>query len=121
MSFIPLQITLRDIEQTDTIETKIREKAEKLTKFSDQIISCHVVAEFSKKHLNHGKLFSITVNVVIPSHEFVAHKEDENLYVALRDAFKSLTRQLTDSKDKEEKATHRGAPKHITVEEKVAA
>ncbi|HBD09401.1 MAG TPA: 30S ribosomal protein S30, partial [Syntrophobacteraceae bacterium] len=42
---IPLQITSRDIELPESIETVIREKADKLKTFNDQIIGCRVVVE----------------------------------------------------------------------------
>jgi ribosome-associated translation inhibitor RaiA len=40
---IPLQITSRDFELTDAIESAIREQAEKLDRIYDQIVRCEVV------------------------------------------------------------------------------
>jgi ribosome-associated translation inhibitor RaiA len=42
---VPLQVTSRDIDLPDSIDAIIREKAEKLNTFNDQIISCRVVVE----------------------------------------------------------------------------
>ncbi|MBI5783090.1 MAG: HPF/RaiA family ribosome-associated protein, partial [Gammaproteobacteria bacterium] len=42
---IPLQITLKDMPQSEAVESRIREKAEKLNRFHERIISCRVVVE----------------------------------------------------------------------------
>ncbi len=93
---IPLQVTIRDIPQSDTVEERIQEKAEKLEQFCTQIISCHVVAEYSKNHANHDKVYCIKINLNIPGKQLVDQKEDSNLYVAIADAFDSIERQLTE-------------------------
>jgi len=54
----PLQITFRDIERSDALETHIREKAEKLETFFEPIMSCRVVVEMPHQHKNQGKLFT---------------------------------------------------------------
>ena len=47
---IPLQITGRNFELTEAIESEIRQKAEKLDKFYDRIIRCRVVVESPQRH-----------------------------------------------------------------------
>ena len=99
---IPLQITFRDMEPSDAVEAKIREKAEKLDRFHDHIMSCRVVVEMPHQHHNQGKLFHVTVDITVPGSEIVAnHASDQNHahedpYVAIRDAFDAAKRQLED-------------------------
>lgn len=91
----PLQITIRDIGQSEMIEEQIRHRAEKLNKFSDQIISCHVVVELVQQSQHQGKLYTVRINLAIPGKELVVnHNEKEDLYVAIREAFDDMVRQL---------------------------
>jgi ribosomal subunit interface protein len=97
MANYPLQITIRDIPQSDTVQEKIQTKAEKLCeRYCAQITNFKVVAEYEKKHQNHGKLYKVTVDVNIPSHTLVATKSHGTLYIAIREAFRSIKRQLDD-------------------------
>ncbi|MDF1653846.1 MAG: HPF/RaiA family ribosome-associated protein [Coxiellaceae bacterium] len=100
MVSIPLQVTIRDIPQSDAVETRIHEKAEKLEQFCNQIISCHVVAEYSKNHPNHDKVYCVRINLNIPGKQLVDQKEDPNLYVAIADAFECIVRQLNEYNDR---------------------
>lgn len=92
----PLQITIRDIPHSDAVEQHIREKTDKLTQFAPNIISCHVIVEQTQKHQHQGKLYGVHINLAMPGKEFATtRKEDENLYVAVRDAFDSMREQIT--------------------------
>ncbi len=92
---IPLQVTFRDMSPSEAVETRIREKAEKLERFYDRIISCRVVVETPQRHKHNGKLHRVNIDLSVPGTELVAnHAEDEDVYVAVRDAFDAITRQL---------------------------
>jgi len=91
----PLQITFRDIEHSDALETHIREKAEKLETFFEPIMSCRVVVEMPHQHKNQGKFFNVRIDIGVPGSEIVVNRDrHEDVYVALRDAFDAATRQL---------------------------
>ncbi len=93
----PLQITFRDIEQSDALEAHIREKAEKLETFFEPIMSCRVVVEMPHQHKQQGKFFNVRVDVGVPGKEIVVNRDKhEDVYVALRDAFDATKRQLDD-------------------------
>ena len=94
---IALQITGRDFELTETIEESIRQKAKKLEVFYDQIMRCRVVVEAPHKHQQKGVLYNVRLYITVPDEELVVKKElNEDLYVAIRDAFDSARRQLQD-------------------------
>jgi ribosome-associated translation inhibitor RaiA len=42
---LQLQITIRELSGSQALEDKIREKALKLAKLYDQVLSCHVVVD----------------------------------------------------------------------------
>jgi ribosomal subunit interface protein len=99
---LPLQITFRDIPQSDAVEARIREKAAKLDQYYDRIMSCRVVIESPHAHKNHGKLYHVRLDITVPGGEVVVsrtpdqHQAHEDIYVAIRDAFDAAKRQLED-------------------------
>ncbi len=93
---IPIQITIRDSLGSKALEENIRKKAEKLTQFFQQIQNCHVVVESPQKHKRQGKLFSVHIDVNVPGKELVVDsKANEDVYIAVRNAFNALKRQIS--------------------------
>lgn len=89
------QVTIRDIPNSDALENHIQEKAQKLNQFHQRITSCHVVVEMPQKHKHQGKLFNVKVDISVPGKELVVtHKKNEDVYIAIRDAFNALARRL---------------------------
>jgi len=106
---IPLQVTFRDMEHSDAVETRIREKADKLQRYYDRIMGCRVVVEMPQRHKHQGKLHSVRIDLTVPGAELVAnHTQHEDVYVAIRDAFDAMSRQLEDyaRKQRGEVKTH---------------
>ena len=94
---LPLQLVMRDIPHSEAIEAKIRQKAERLDRFYDKIMSCRVVVETPQRHQNQGKLYSVRIDVTVPGSELVVNRDkDEDIYVAIRDAFDAMGRKLED-------------------------
>lgn len=92
---IPLQVTFRNMPHSDAIEAKINEKAAKLDKYYDKIMSCRIVVEESQRRQHQGKLFSVHIDITSPGKELaVTREENEDPYVALRDAFNTAARRL---------------------------
>jgi ribosomal subunit interface protein len=94
---IPLQITFRGLPHSDALETRIREKTDKLQEFHSRITSCRVVVEEEHRHKRQGKQFTIRVDIRVPGSEIVIDRgHDEDVYIALRDAFDAAGRKLED-------------------------
>lgn len=92
---LPLQITIRDMPHSEALDARIRDKAAKLAEFHPNITSCRVTIEESRKHHRQGRHFQALVDLRVPGHELVSnHHHDEDVYVALRDAFQAVRRQL---------------------------
>jgi len=92
---IPLQITIRDIPPSEALTNHIKEKASKLERFADKIISCHVVVEVPQKHKHNGKIYNTRIDITVPKEEIVINKvQDEDIYVSIRDAFNAAKRKL---------------------------
>ncbi|MCD6039969.1 MAG: hypothetical protein K0S27_1369 [Gammaproteobacteria bacterium] len=93
---MPVQVTIRDISSSKALEEHIRAKVEKLAHYYRQIQNCHVVVELPQKHKHQGKLFSVHIDLNVPGKELVVdRKQNENVYVAVRNAFNALKRQIS--------------------------
>jgi ribosomal subunit interface protein len=96
-----LQITFRNIDASPAVEAKIRERARELEQFFDRIVSCRVVIEAPNRR-RHGDLYHIRVDLKVPGHEIVVkrdppeHHAHEDIFVAVRDSFDAVRRQLED-------------------------
>ena len=94
---IPLQISLHGIERSNALYTAIQDKAAKLERYYDRIISCRVVLEVDARHKHHGKQFTVRIDLKVPGGEIAVNREhSEDLQIALRDAFDAARRQLED-------------------------
>jgi ribosomal subunit interface protein len=95
---IPIEITLRDIPHSEAVETRIREKIEKLDRFHERVMSCRVTVESPQQRKHQGKLYSVHIDIKVPGGgELVVNRiQNEDIYVAIRDAFNAVARQLED-------------------------
>lgn len=98
---VPLQVSFRGIHKSDGIENLIREKAEKLERLCDHLMSCRVAVEKPQKHLHSGNPYRVRIDMTVsPGHELVIRREPgkgnmhDPLDVVIRDAFDSATRKL---------------------------
>ena len=120
---IPLQITFRDMDQSDAIEKVIREKSEKLDQFAE-IMSCRVVVQMINKHQHKGTIYQVSIDIKVRGAEIVVSRDrgvdhsHEDVYVALRDAFDAARRQLQDhQRISHQKVKAHDVPPHGRVSE----
>ena len=101
-TYPPVQITFRGIDRSATIEKCIRDRAARLDRFYDRIISCRVTIDSPHRHRHKGKLYSIRLDLTIPGHEIAVTRESqldhshEDIYVAIRDSFNEAKRRIQD-------------------------
>ena len=101
---IPLQLTWRGLDRSEAIEAAVRDAANKLHQFHQRIVSCRVVLEQSDRHKRHGRQFAVRLDVRAPRTEIAINKEhDEDVYIALRDAFFDARRKLDEQLKEKEK------------------
>ncbi len=92
-----IQVTFRDIPYSEALENQIHDHAEKLSQYFERFIHCRVVLTIPQKHKHQGKIFNVRINLLVPGKELVVtHQQNEDLYIAIRDAFNALSRQLED-------------------------
>jgi ribosomal subunit interface protein len=121
---LPLQIAFRNLARSPAIEASVREHAERLDRYYDRIMSCRVMVEESHKHHRRGNHFHVRVDVTVPGAELVASREPDehhrytDVYVAIRDAFDTMRRQLEDyARRHDQRAKAHAAPPHGRIVE----
>jgi len=113
-----VQITFRDMEPSEAVAARIRERAAKLEQFHPRITSCRVIVEAAKRRQKATE-YQVHIDLVLPGQELAVshdHKEKkpaDDMYVAIRNSFDALERQLKAMADRRrgEVKTH-GAPPH---------
>jgi len=97
---VALQIGFHGLTHSDAIEARVREKAAWLENFHDRIMTCRVMVELPHRHHHKGKLYNVRVDVTVPGTELVVNRAPgdnpahADVYVAIRDAFDAMRRQL---------------------------
>ena len=118
----PLQITFRHMDSSDAVATRIRERAEELERFCDQITSCRVVVECRHPRRLQVNLFQVRIDLNVPGREITvgrdpaAHHAHEDIYVAIRDSFDAARRLLEDyAREQRGDVTLHAVPDHGRV------
>ncbi|MEW6296656.1 MAG: HPF/RaiA family ribosome-associated protein [Thermodesulfobacteriota bacterium] len=93
----PLQITTEDFPLSAAVEADIRERAAKLETFYDGIIGCRVAVEAPITHHRKGGPFNVRIDLTVPGAELVVNRQaEEDLPVAIREAFDAMRRRVED-------------------------
>jgi len=101
------------MDWSDAVAERIQKEADKLSKYFDRITHCRVTVK-APHHHHHGERFHISIDLGVPGKELSVthhptakpesekprHKSEEmeaphkDAYVAIRDAFRAMRRQL---------------------------
>lgn len=113
---IPMQTTFRNMDHSVAVVARLQDEADKLDQYFDRITSCRVMVEAPHRHRRRGDSFHIRIELGVPGKELIVahepavkHEEEgarnkrlevggphQDVYVAIRDAFKAMQRQLQD-------------------------
>jgi cold shock CspA family protein len=99
---IPVEITYKELGRTPALDQRIHEWVGKLERVFDRITRCEVLVETPHRHHRQGNAFHVRVRLTVPGGEIVASHDPgpsgahEDVYVALRDTFLAVRRQLED-------------------------
>ena len=99
---VPLELSFRNMDSSEAIETNVREKVDKLERYFGRINSCRVVVEAPHRHRRKGKIYHVRIDVGVPGRNIIVDRDPhenhahEDVYVAIRDAFDAARRQLED-------------------------
>src|SRR3990167_772538 len=96
----PIDIIFRHVDSSESIREDAYQRALKLAHFSDEIMHCQVVIENHHHHQNAGNLYHVRIDLKISGTSLVVNRDPDkhlahkDVYVAIRDAFEAMTRQL---------------------------
>lgn len=99
---VPLELTYRDVEKTDALDSLVNEKVAKLERLSGGMLnSCHIAIEKIHDRPSSGSPYRVRIDMTMPpGHELVAESNpvENNQYVevdtVIRDAFSKAERQV---------------------------
>jgi ribosomal subunit interface protein len=106
---IPLEVTFLNMDPSEAVEARVREKAKRLERYFDRMTHCRVVIEAPHRNLHKGKIYHVKIDIGIPGRANVLVNRDteadhthEDVYVAVRDAFDAAKRQMQEIVDRME-------------------
>jgi len=92
---LPVHIQFHGLEASEAVELKAREFAGKLETLAPDLMACRVAIDLVQKHQQQGRPYGVRIDLTLPGHELTVNRvQDEDVYVALRDAFDNMKRQL---------------------------
>jgi ribosomal subunit interface protein len=100
------QVLFRGVDHSDAVEEAVQKRAEKLERYSDQIQSLRVTVESPHNNHHKGKVYRVGVEAFIPNHDIVVNHDQhdkhahEDIYVAIRDTFDAVERQIKEINEK---------------------
>ncbi|WP_175948397.1 HPF/RaiA family ribosome-associated protein [Burkholderia pyrrocinia] len=98
----PFELLFHGIPYSDALSAAVATHVARIDRHGYDISHCRINVVLDEKHKQQGKPFNIRIEVTIPGHELVSSKErDEDVYVALRNAFGNVTRMLEDTTRKQ--------------------
>lgn len=95
---IPVHVQFHGMDASAAVEVSAREHAHKLESFAPDIMACRISIDMAQKHQHQGRPIGVRIDLTIPGHELVVNRvQHEDVYVALREAFDNMKRQLEDA------------------------
>lgn len=97
-----ISVSFQGMEPSEALRADIERRAQKLQQFAPRLIACHATVSLDEQRHHQGNRYSVRVRATMPGGEFDAggtpslDHSHEDAYVAVRDAFDALRRQLED-------------------------
>lgn len=105
---VQTDVTYRNLEKTDAIESLVAEKIAKLEKFCDYMSSCRVAVEKTHDRPDSGTPYRVRIDMTIPpSHELAVDRSPDvgtqytPLETVIREAFEAARRQVVELVEKQ--------------------
>lgn len=91
---LPIHIQFHGMDSSAALEDSARRHADKLDQLVPDIMACRVHIELEQKHKRQGRPFCVRIDLTMAHHEVVSKVQNEDVYVALRESFDNMKRQL---------------------------
>lgn len=97
----PVEIVFHKLDRSEAVEARVRERVDRLERYHPRITSCHVYVEASHRSPQQKSLeYQVRLEVRVPGTELAVSSRPgdvnthNDVYVAIRDAFQAMERQL---------------------------
>lgn len=96
------QVSFDDIPIDEAVRDAVLRHIDELESTYHRITGCHVVVAQPHRHHRAGRLYSVRIDLIVPGAEIVVNRNHpldhahEDVFVALRDSFNAVRRQLED-------------------------
>ena len=101
---VPIEIIFHNLDRSEAVEARLRERVQALERFFDHVTSCRVVVSAPHKHQNKGRIYHVKIELGMPgkpplvvSQEPEVDHRHEDIDVAIKDAFDAAKRRLQDA------------------------
>lgn len=105
---LPTELTFREVKRTADTEALIARRSEKLTRYSDRIVSCRVAVEKPHEHQRSGSPYRVRIEVTLPPARDLAVTRDpgdgdihDELSTVINSAFDAMERRIERTTDKD--------------------
>lgn len=101
----PAQITFHGVDASEELKALIEEKIARLETLHAGLLGVRVAVERPHQHQRLGQLYTVRLEVALPGKTLVVAREQgdaaahENAFIAVRDAFRAMERQVRESMD----------------------
>jgi ribosome-associated translation inhibitor RaiA len=96
-----VEVHFHGIESSEAVERRVRDKVAKLRKHFSRMTSCRVGIEVPQRKADKPKVYRIKIEISVPrrapivvSHERIGSRANEELPLAIRDAFEAALRKV---------------------------
>ena len=98
---MPVEIHFHGIEKSEAVEQRVRDKVAKLRTHFERLTRCRVGIEATQRSPQKPKVYQIKIEIGMPrrqpivvTHERVGSRANEELCLAIRDAFEAALRKV---------------------------
>jgi len=97
---LPVTISFVDIDPSPALRARIEDQAQQLTRYAPRLMDCHVSVRLAEHRHHSGNRFLVRAQVKLPGALLIAgdgasaDHSHEDPYIAVRDTFDALRRQL---------------------------
>ena len=115
---VPLELSFHNLEPSEHLERRIRERVARLERFFDRIVSCHVTLSAPHRSQQHALAYHLRIEVRVPQKPLIVNRDPGpqgahfDAYVLIRDSFDAMERMLEEHsrKIRGDVKTHEGPP-----------
>jgi ribosome-associated translation inhibitor RaiA len=92
---LPLDLRFIGLTPSEAVKQAVHTRIDHLERICPDVMAWRITVEQEHKHQTQGRPFAVRVDLTLPGHEMaVSRVHDEDVYVALRDAFDGARRKL---------------------------